>query len=171
MMAVPSRLARRPVDDRGYPIPYVQFVRADGKADFRILDVARTDRALRLRLCALCGEPLGGHIYFVGGDGCFEFGQFTDPPMHQDCALFALMTCPHLATAKGRYSPPGVNLPDEPGVKVILHAVSPIKADRFALMHGREYSFAFERGRGLIVTAKLPWRDVRWFRDGVEIAG
>jgi hypothetical protein len=165
---VPPRLARRPVDARGFPIPFVQFVRADGKADFRILDHGKTEHCLRLRLCALCGEPLGAHVFFVGGDGCFQFGQFTDPPMHRDCALFALLTCPHLATAKGRYAPLA-NLPDEPGLKVVLHDVSPVKADRFALMHGKRYTYAFERGRGMIVRAVLPWIDVRWFRDGAEI--
>lgn len=93
---IPFRMARRPRDPRGLPIPYSQFIDQDGKPDFRVLDDQRVARCLRYRLCGLCGQQLGKHIFFVGGPLCVDNGLFHDPPMHRECAEFALRACAHL---------------------------------------------------------------------------
>src|SRR5215203_4621477 len=102
---IPLRLSRRPRDRRGYVIPFAQFIDRHGQPQFAAMDDALVRRCLDHRLCGLCGEPMGGHIFFIGGPLSTASGYFYDPPMHRDCATFALRTCPHLARAKGRYGP------------------------------------------------------------------
>jgi hypothetical protein len=75
-MQVPTRMLHRPRDARGFAIPYTQFIRADGVPDFRILDDEKTARCLRLRLCGLCGQQMGRHLFFVGGPACVDNGYF-----------------------------------------------------------------------------------------------
>jgi hypothetical protein len=56
---IPERMKRRPTDKRGYPIPFVQFIGADGLPDFRVVEVALLRLCVARRLCGLCGEPMG----------------------------------------------------------------------------------------------------------------
>lgn len=165
---LPDRLKLRPRDARGYVIPFVQFIYPGGKPDFRVLDNEKVDHVLRTRKCALCGEPMGRHIFFLGGPPCVENGYFYDPPMHRECALHSLMTCPHLARSKGKYSAPIVD--DAPAnVKIVVSDIKIEKPDWFALMHARDYTFSKMQSGMTTVRAKLPWIEVLRFRDGVEI--
>lgn len=165
-MSIPDRMARRPKDRRGYPIPFANWIKADGEPDFRILDQAAVGRCIRYRLCGLCGERMGSHVFFIGGDSCVRFGVFYDPPMHRDCAIFALATCPHLARIKGSYSL--APLPVENDVIVQQRDMAPDKAERFALMHAHKFTARFEKG-GYVIEAARPWIGVCWYRDGQEI--
>jgi hypothetical protein len=168
MAAIPPRLARRPRDRRGYPIPFSNWVAADGTPDFRVLDQERVGSCVRHRLCSLCGDVMGGLVAFIGGPGCVAAGQFYDPPMHRDCAMFAIMTCPHLATSKGRYSD-AERLPVEPGFRFHARDHAPDKADCFALMGAKQYVGRYLPGEGYLITARLPWTYIRWYRDRVEV--
>ncbi|MGH6988400.1 MAG: hypothetical protein ACREE3_00775, partial [Stellaceae bacterium] len=51
---------------------------------------------------AICGKRMHGGFWFVGGLRCFlhEHGAFFDPPMHLECAEYALQVCPFLAASK-----------------------------------------------------------------------
>lgn len=162
---IPTRLARRPRDGRGFPIPYAQYVDETGQPDFRVLDGARTAECLSGRRCGLCGESLGAHIFFIGGPGSAASGLFYDPPMHRECALFAITTCPHLARAKGRYAkePAGDGF-------VSRDIDTDKKAEVFALLHTKAYGLAPERTTGgLVIKARLPWLDIRWWKDGQQV--
>jgi hypothetical protein len=47
----------------------------------------------------LCGEKLCETVFFVGGCGSalHPNGGYVDPPMHKECATYALEVCPFLA--------------------------------------------------------------------------
>lgn len=99
---VPPRLAKRPTDSRGYPITFVtQF--NDGEPDFTVVAGDRISDCVRFDLCGLCGQHLGKFRSFIGGPKSTESGMYVDPPMHTDCAEYALLVCPHLATPTARY--------------------------------------------------------------------
>jgi hypothetical protein len=90
---LPARLSKRPVDARGYPIPwFVQYV--NGQPDFRIMDEARRAKAIQHKLCWICGEPLGRWMTFVLGPMCVIHQHSGEPPAHSDCATFAAQACP-----------------------------------------------------------------------------
>jgi hypothetical protein len=165
---IPPRMKHRPVDAHGYPIPFVQLIGPDGLPDFRVIDMALLQRCLARRLCGLCGEPMGRNIFFVGGPLCVPNGLFCDPPMHKDCAEFALRTCPHLANAKSRFS--RAPLPAGEGLVVVEASLaSDEKCEWFALMHTTEFTLAHGADRSIYIRAKLPWLDVERWANGVRL--
>jgi hypothetical protein len=99
---MPDRLARRPRDERGFPVTYVTLW-VDGKPDFRTMDTARQRQAVERRRCGLCGcgLPGAGPYAFIGGDRSIQNLTFSDPAMHVDCAQYAMLVCPYLVT-RGR---------------------------------------------------------------------
>ena len=92
---LPARLKRLPVDDRGYPVPF--FVAwQDGKPEFRAMDVDKFVRAIREKLCWVCGGPLGVHLAFVVGPMCGINRNSAEPPSHLECAEWSARNCPFL---------------------------------------------------------------------------
>jgi len=94
--ALPSRLALLPIDERGYPVPW--FVAwADGRPEFRAADGDKWRRAVRDRLCWMCGAPLGKWLTFVIGPMCAVNRTTAEPPCHTECARYAARNCPFLS--------------------------------------------------------------------------
>lgn len=166
MIEIPYRLAKRPRDHRGLVIPFTQFIDANGKPDFRVLDRERAARAVRRRLCSICGVQMRGNVFFIGGPRCVENGYFYDPAMHRECAIYAMTTCPHLARSKGRYAP-DTTMPSEPGV-VLIAGMMDIskKAEWFGLMQAKGYRGGQDMSGMLIIKADMPWVTVEQWRDG-----
>jgi hypothetical protein len=163
---IPRRMVTRPRDVRGFPIPYVQFIATNGEPDFRILDHGAVLRCLTGRRCALCGLPMGRHVYFIGGPLCEANGFFYDPPMHKDCAEFALRACPHIARIKGRYRAEEPDLGDKLGAIIVKGAMPDRKAEWFSLMHCTSFTFGRDNTGMIMVRAVLPWLDVQRWQDG-----
>jgi hypothetical protein len=138
--ALPIRIARLPVDERGYPVPwFVAWV--DGKPDFRIADANKVGRAVRFNRCWICGEPLGRYHAFVIGPMCAVTRVSAEPPSHTECATFAVKACPFLVLPKAirrdanlpadHVDPPGVFLTRNPAVSAvwITHDFTPVRVD------------------------------------------
>lgn len=167
MTGIPFRLSRRPRDARGLVIPFTQFIKPDGTPDFRVMDEALTGKAIRRRLCSLCGEKMRGDVWFIGGPKCVENGYFYDPAMHQECARHALQTCPHLARSKGKYSP----APDRiEGALMIVGDMDTEKSEWFGLMRSTGYTHGRSDKGMHVIKANLPWVSVERWRDGEIIA-
>jgi hypothetical protein len=164
MIRVPRRLLGPPRDDRGFVIPYTTFVDNCGRPDFRIIDHTRVSVCLTQRRCGACGEPMGKHLHFIGGPPCVENGIFYDPPIHKECAEFAIQMCPHLARSKGRYAP--TPTAPEGATLAVPPTVVEEKAEWFALMHTTDYTFGMSRDNMVVIRAKMPWLDVTRWRDG-----
>lgn len=99
---IPARLQHRPLDARGYPIPWNVLRGVNDAPIFTVNDDRRHYQALRQGLCPICGERLGQWKWFIGGPrSAFDpHGWYQDLPAHRDCALYALVTCPYLAAPK-----------------------------------------------------------------------
>jgi hypothetical protein len=90
-------------------------------------------------------------------------GYFYDPPMHRECAGYALRACPHLARAKGRYGA----IPEVDGARLVVGVMeSTTKVETFALMHGSAFHWSRDPAGMVLIKAVLPWREVTWWRDG-----
>lgn len=111
---VPPRLQRRPVDPRGYPIPYTVPV-VNGVPQFRTTDLHATSYCIKNHLCGMCGQELVGWIAVIGGPDEFSQKVFSDPGMHEECARYALEACPFLSNPDFRYQEPK----DVPGVVML----------------------------------------------------
>lgn len=128
-----------PIDKRGYPVPW--FVAwFNGEPDFRIVDTPKWGRAVRDRLCWVCGEKLGRWKTFVSGPMCVVTGTSAEPPSHYECATFAAKACPFLTLPKavrreanlpsGMVEPPGMMNERNPGVVALLTSRSMYTAFR-----------------------------------------
>ena len=160
---IPRRLRQRPRDPRGYPIPYVVLINADGTPDFRASNPQHWLNCVEHRRCQLCGQPLAGGGWFIGAPECEASRRFLDPAMHLDCGEYSLMVCPFLAIPKAHYS----DLERRPveGERIQIHTEKP---DRFMLAHTRGWERVDMRaGEGVVPTILAwPWTEVRWWRDG-----
>lgn len=103
---LPAHMAGRPIDRRGWPVPYfVAWVSPGGASvpegmgepDHRVVDVAKRARCLKFSLCWLCGKPLGKFRALVVGPMCLVNRTAAEPDCHVDCAEYAVRACPFLA--------------------------------------------------------------------------
>jgi hypothetical protein len=164
MSEIPFRMSRRPRDTRGFAVPFAQYIKPDGTPDFRVMDHRLVGKALRRRRCGLCGNGMRQDVWFVGGPKCVENGYFYDPPMHEECARYALQTCPHLARSKGKYAP----VPDriEGAAVLIQGAMDDVKAEWFGLMRSTGYTYQQGSDGMMVVKGNMPWVSVERWRDG-----
>lgn len=92
---IPNRMNRLPRTAAGLPIPYfVAWI--NGKHDFRVADGAKMPKAIKHRLCWICGQPMGRNMAFVVGPMCVVNRISSEPPSHMECAEYAVRACPFL---------------------------------------------------------------------------
>jgi hypothetical protein len=135
---LPPRMIRRPVNERGFPVPwFVSMIR--GKWDFVNLDPRKIIEAYNRKICWLCGEPLGTFKAFVIGPMCSINRVSSEPPAHADCAEYAVKACPFLARPNAKRNTaaalagdehvPGIMVQHNPGANLIwiTKAFQPIR--------------------------------------------
>jgi hypothetical protein len=106
-IAVPSRMQHLPISATGFPVPW--FVdKLDGEYDFRAIDFEKLQRAVRQRLCWLCGQTLGARLAFVIGPMCAVNRVTSEPPSHRECAEYAVKACPFLTQPRARRNTKGI---------------------------------------------------------------
>lgn len=110
-LPIPPNMAARPVDRRGFPVPYfvawfdpagAQVADGKGAPDHRVIDPAKLARCLKFSLCWLCGQPLGKWRALVVGPMCLVNRTSAEPDCHVTCAEFAVRACPFLANDRAR---------------------------------------------------------------------
>jgi hypothetical protein len=135
---LPARIARLPVDERGFPVPW--FVAwPDGKPDFRMVESHKIPLALKAKRCWICGDALGAHLTFPIGPMCAVNRVTSEPPSHLECAEFAVKACPFLTQPRmrrneknlpeERQDAPGIHLDRNPGA-VCLWITKTFKTER-----------------------------------------
>jgi hypothetical protein len=93
---LPARMQKLPIDDRGYPIPwFVDWI--DGKPEFRAMSLEKWVRAVKFKLCWVCGEQMGRYMTFVAGPMCGINRTSSEPPSHKECAHWSATNCPFLS--------------------------------------------------------------------------
>jgi hypothetical protein len=124
-------MAELPVDNRGYVVPwFVDWV--DGKPEFRAMDRVKFRRAIKEKLCWVCGSRLGVHVTFVAGPMCGINRTSSEPPNHRECADWSARNCPFLSNPRMVRRedglPPGtvenmagLGLKRNPGVVMLWH--------------------------------------------------
>src|SRR5262252_1142176 len=97
---VPDRMKNLPRDPRGFPIFIMAYRDPNGRAHFTVNDEDVRRRLIAQDRCSVCGGRLQRGRWFVGGEkSAFDpCGAYLDPPMHHECAGYALQVCPYLAS-------------------------------------------------------------------------
>lgn len=104
LIPVPLKMQDLKTDPRGYPIAYSVFVDSAGKPNFRVIDQQKVNLCGSKGLCSICGKPLELTKAFLGGPMSFRNHMYSDPPMHPECASYAVKVCPFLAAPKFAYA-------------------------------------------------------------------
>lgn len=159
-----ARLARLAIDDRGYPVPwFVAWVL--GKPDFRVIDTPKFGRAVKERLCWVCGQPLGRWLAFPIGPMCAITRTTSEPPCHFECASWSVRNCPFLVNPSR--SRDETNLPTD-HVTAAGHPLSR-NPGVVCLWLTRSFDvFQVESGtKGVLITIGDP-AQVTWWREGRE---
>lgn len=164
---VPRLMRTLERDARGYPVPFIVLRDKAGKPHFTINSSVLVADCVRKRLCSICGKRMGPLVWFVGGSRCFlhRMGAFLDPPLHLECAEYALRVCPFLAASSygkridDRTLDPGA-LPDD--VALVRHnGALPQLPERFGLGAAKDYRIS---NRTLFVVDH--WEYVEFWRNG-----
>ncbi len=137
---MPGRMTSLPIDERGYPVPwFVAWVKdgepceaGQGKPEFRAMDPVKFIKAVRAKLCWVCGGRLGTNVCFVAGPMCGINRTSAEPPSHLDCARWSARNCPFLSNprqvrredevtnnAQFREQAAGIALTRNPGVAML----------------------------------------------------
>jgi hypothetical protein len=106
-IAIPARMARLPINERGFPVPWF-VAQIDGKWDFRVIGPNKIADAYNKKLCWLCGQRLGQYLAFVIGPMCSINRVSSEPPSHRDCAEYAVKACPFLSQPNMRRNEKGM---------------------------------------------------------------
>lgn len=80
----------------GLPIPIVNNNFGWQDNDFTTINGGAALKLAQRKLCGICGQRFE-HAAFLGGPKAAEACTYSDPPMHEDCALQAVRLCPHIA--------------------------------------------------------------------------
>lgn len=112
---LPKRMTELPVDKRGYPVPwFVAWV--NGEPEFRAMDQEKWIRAVKQRLCWVCGQSMGVYKTFVLGPMCGINRTSSEPPSHLECAEWSARNCPFLSNpTQVRREGEGINLVESAG--------------------------------------------------------
>lgn len=96
---IPHLMKKLRRDKRGYPIPVIVVRDIDGKPQFTTNDEDMRQHVIRNDKCGICGNKLYRFRAIAGGpvSAFDENGAFIDPPMHIECAQYAMQVCPYLA--------------------------------------------------------------------------
>lgn len=96
---LPTRMQNLSIDERGYVVPwFVAWI--DGKPEFRAMDQAKFIRAIKQKLCWVCGEKLGVNLCFVAGPMCGVNRTSSEPPCHLECGRWSARNCPFLSNPR-----------------------------------------------------------------------
>jgi hypothetical protein len=154
-----------PIDpERGYVVPwFVDWL--GGKPEFRAMDRRKWGRAIRERLCWVCGTKLESRFAFVAGPMCGINRTSSEPPSHLECARWSARNCPFLSNpnmvrrqddlidnAKLRDASAGIAVTRNPGVAMLWitreYELFPDGSGKHLIMMGRPHEVEWYcRGR------------------------
>lgn len=135
MIDIPVRMEHLPRRGR-YVVGYMFGVDDKGVPDFTVLDDVKIIECVTKHRCGLCGRELDYWIAFVGGPLSVKNRAFSDPPMHEECARYALSVCPFLLGQSGyakRDAREGLERGHNP-------AMTYVQPERFALYVCRDFT-------------------------------
>lgn len=162
---IPALMRQLPRDPRGLPITFTSLVAPDGRADFTRADHMKWLQCVKGSLCGLCGQRLNKKMWFIGGPLSMANRMFFDLGMHEECARYALLVCPYLATVKYREAKKRAIGDDEVAASWDLTSSNSTKPDVFGLACTDGYKPIRFQG-DLLVQAKRWVRTIEWWYAG-----
>lgn len=171
---IPDRMSHLDRDHRGYPIPWIVFRDSSGRAHFTVNNDTMTARCRDEDRCSICGTKLFRARWFVGGPGSafHEHGAYIDPPMHYECATYALQVCPHLAAPRytGRIDTKTLDRSKLPDQAIFIdNTMDPNRPDYFVAVMAVGQTLVHASLLQTYIKPKRPYRRVEFWRNGVRL--
>jgi hypothetical protein len=174
---VPVRMRHLPRDPRGFPIFAMAFRDSTGRAHFTINDETERMRMIHEDCCSVCGKKLLRGRWFIGGEksAFHPRGVYLDPPMHAECARYALRVCPYLASPSYDKLIHGATMRDGSATLIDpTSIVSPSTADEvrpvlFVAVLARGQRTRMTEG-GCVIKPSRPYIRVEYWQHGYELA-
>lgn len=174
---MPDNIRELPYDRRGLPIPYIIHITEDGTPNFIVNDMLKVGECLSKGWCAICGKPLDGDHWAVGGPGSAydPRGAYLDTPLHHDCAAYALTVCPYLAmpaysgvqgAARERYME---RMSEQLSMTLEDPTVDPDKPKMFVLAELTGLLATLNPQGQVLLTPNRPFGRVEHWKDGEKV--
>lgn len=156
---VPKRFFSLKRDARGYPVPFMMMQDPPSQVTH---DLSRLSICYKESRCALCGMIITDRKYWVtGGPAVARNRLISDPPMHEECARYAIKVCPFLSNPDMKYR--AKHDPDT----VIDHRVSTVREETQILAMATTYTTIEYDGRPYILMGR--WRKLEHWSRGQEV--
>jgi hypothetical protein len=166
---IPFLLSKRPVDKRGFPIPYIVLIDKEGKANFKINDDRKVKLCRTEGLCHICGSKLTTDLWLVGGmlSAFHPNGVFVDGPAHYDCCVFALKVCPYMAFSQ--YQKKEIALPLDADRFYHDPTMTLERLSFFVLAKTKKVSYQDRKPFEPYIVGKRPYLKYELWLDGEQI--
>jgi hypothetical protein len=171
---IPERMRSLPVDPRGYPVPVNVARDKNGKPNFAANAETARQRLFKYDQCGICGGKLLRGRWSVGGPGSalHPDGAFLDPPMHHECAQYAVKVCPYLAMPAYGKSVSKIG-PMSYGTSKAGIAYNPTvfstRPALFLLVMYVGQKLSYEGAAVRSLRPRRPLRTIEYWRDGVQL--
>ena len=169
---IPKRMAHLALDRRGFPIPPSVYIDTNGRPHFTINDEPKRQALIATDRCPLCGGKLLRGRWFVGGpQSAFHIhGAYIDPPMHNECAHYALQVCPYLAAPNYDKRIDDKTLPPGDTPLLIDPTMIPERPDYFvAVMTTNQKSIINSIGMVQYLKPLRPYSRIEFWRHGEHV--
>jgi hypothetical protein len=175
-MILPRRMNHLRRDKRGFPIPYTVMCGQDGQPYFTVNDSAKQHECAKERRCSVCGKRIQGLQWFVGGplSAFHPEGAYMDNALDEECARFALQTCPYLAARNYVHRIDTAAMADEDLAANYILMDPTILPDRpkvFVAVACRAYDFTIEGIVGTLhMKPRKPYAKIEFWLHGVQVS-
>jgi hypothetical protein len=177
---IPEKMQHLEIDPRGFPIPFIVLIDAEGTPHFKINDEAVVHHCLNEKVCHICGKKLNKEFWFIGGQisAFHPQGAFNDGAVHKECGLFALQVCPYMAYSQykafkteDQVQKAGEKIVGRPEIKALYNPTQ--MNDRlsfFVLVKAKGYKINKTAIPGIhTVNPFRPYEQVEYWLDGRRI--
>jgi hypothetical protein len=167
---VPDRMKHLPRDPRGYPVFAMAFRDRDGRPHFTINDTDKVFDLIERDCCAVCGMKLFRARWFIGGprSAFAAGGTYVDPPMHGECAHYAVRVCPYLALPSYRNFIEARKL-HQPALLFKEAAMHPDRPEIFVVVQARGHTTRHDTYPSVYLTPKRPYMRVEYWQHGRQL--
>lgn len=174
---IPPIMQKLPLDARGYPIPYVVLYDDKGCPHFKINDDKKVKECADKNLCTVCGTKMDRtSMWLIGGPGSafHPRGMFVETPVHRDCGLYSLQTCPYLR--HNTYNKKAIHIKDGSFSKPMAFLDPTMSQERlpffvFVKISGYQI-FWRDIGNGMMaksIKPMKPYKVIEFWQEGVKV--
>lgn len=155
-----------------FVIPYIVLVKS-GIPYFKVNDDTKVEECIKERLCSVCGNPLESDMWMIGGpmSAFHPRGCYVDIPVHKECGIYSLVTCPYMAHTQYIVKPGTVSklqgkLED---IMLVDPTIDSNRLPYFVFCKISDYKVVRKPPYERFIYPDKPYIEVEYWKDGTQI--